>query len=383
MLTGSLPEGREVPSELVKGLPPALDRIFERCYCRLEARYPHAGAVLRDLATLEGERAGALAAAPAHIELIGSGERRLLGEGANIVGSSRRANVRVCGRAVAPEHVVIEPAAGGGWQVRRADRGRPVWLLPAQLPPGRSEADLAVRLGQAPLTLGEGVTIVLGERDDPAALRLRFHDGAAALAGEPAPGEAGGGLLSVFEEEGSTFAFWGGLIAFAVALFVLARFGMSAWAFFGAMVVGFGVSAVLSERGARRAAHWARAHDAGQRAPRARRVCASVALRALAWFVDSALLVLLFGVWWTPLGWFAYDWFTTGIFGATAGKWLLGMEVVDLEGRRVGVLRAGVRTIGKVLSSLPFGFGYVLAAVTVSRQTFHDFLAETLVVRRD
>jgi serine/threonine protein kinase len=49
MLTGSLPEGGEVPSDLVPGLPGSLDSIFRTCYARLDRRYRSASEVLEDL----------------------------------------------------------------------------------------------------------------------------------------------------------------------------------------------------------------------------------------------------------------------------------------------------------------------------------------------
>ncbi|MCZ6602784.1 MAG: protein kinase [Planctomycetota bacterium] len=52
MLTGSLPEGGEVPSDLNPGLPVELDRFFRRCYARLEKRFASAADALKELERL-------------------------------------------------------------------------------------------------------------------------------------------------------------------------------------------------------------------------------------------------------------------------------------------------------------------------------------------
>jgi uncharacterized RDD family membrane protein YckC len=380
MLSGSLPEGREVPSDLVAGLEPGIDQVFARCYCRLDKRYPNAGAVLRDLDALGPRRADAVGGDPvtaARLVPLGGGDPVGLPAGEAVLGSRADAQVCVSGRGVAPSHAVIA-RANGTWTIRDAGSGRGTWLLPAQAPEGKQPVDLAEKVGQAPLRLAEGMTVALGEPGGRGSVRLRFHDGAPATAGAEA-GE-GSGLFEVFGEDGSALAFWGGVAGFVVALLVLARFGAPGWAFFGALVIGVGISAALSEMAGRGAAAW---RPAAGEPPR--RVVSlrpgGVALRTIALLIDVALFALLFRFWWMPFCWFVYDWLTTGLFGATAGKWVLGLRVVDNEGRRIGILRAGVRSLGKVLSTIPLGFGYLFAAITVSRQTFHDFLAETRVCR--
>ena len=67
---------------------------------------------------------------------------------------------------------------------------------------------------------------------------------------------------------------------------------------------------------------------------------------------------------------------------ATVGKALLGIEVVDVFGERIGFLRATSRYFGKSLSALPVMAGFVMAPFTQRRQALHDLLAGTLVVHR-
>jgi uncharacterized RDD family membrane protein YckC len=65
---------------------------------------------------------------------------------------------------------------------------------------------------------------------------------------------------------------------------------------------------------------------------------------------------------------------------ATIGKRLLGLIVVDACGHRLSALRAGVRSLGKLLSLLTCGIGYAVAAWDPGR-SLHDRIAETLVLR--
>ncbi|GIW70685.1 MAG: hypothetical protein KatS3mg102_0227 [Planctomycetota bacterium] len=393
MLTGALPEGREVPSELVAGLDPALDRIFAGCYCRLEARYPDAGAVLRELQAVRA-RLGRSGAAPpgagrearrggtARLEPLEGGAPLLLGAGPAVLGSGREAGIRLRGRAVAARHAVIA-RQGGAWTIRDAGSAAGTWLLPAHVPQGKRPVDLIEKVGREPLELAEGVTICLGDPREPdGGVRLVFRDGEplAAWSGGMA-GEHDGSSPGQFRlRAGSVKAAVAGLVAFAVSLLFLLRFRVPLWAFLGAMVVGIGASALFSEHYRRRDEELEFAPAGGS--PRLVPVrAAGVALRGLALAIDLALFLLVVHQWWAPFAWFAYDWLATGLWGATAGKWVLGLRVVDLEGRPIGLGRAFMRSVGKVLSTLPFGLGYAFAAITVSRQAFHDFLAETRVVR--
>jgi uncharacterized RDD family membrane protein YckC len=67
---------------------------------------------------------------------------------------------------------------------------------------------------------------------------------------------------------------------------------------------------------------------------------------------------------------------------ATLGKRILGIKVIDYEGRRIGFARATGRFWGKTLSGILFNIGYIMAAFTNRKQALHDILAQTLVVRR-
>jgi uncharacterized RDD family membrane protein YckC len=63
---------------------------------------------------------------------------------------------------------------------------------------------------------------------------------------------------------------------------------------------------------------------------------------------------------------------------------LLGTRVTDLDGRRITFSRATARHFAMYLSALtPFYAGYLMALWTKRRQTLHDWIARTVVVKSD
>jgi uncharacterized RDD family membrane protein YckC len=68
---------------------------------------------------------------------------------------------------------------------------------------------------------------------------------------------------------------------------------------------------------------------------------------------------------------------------ATLGKRAVGIKVTDLYGERIGFGRALGRVFAHLCSSIILGIGFVMAVFTDRRQTLHDKIAGTLVVRRE
>jgi uncharacterized RDD family membrane protein YckC len=66
---------------------------------------------------------------------------------------------------------------------------------------------------------------------------------------------------------------------------------------------------------------------------------------------------------------------------ATLGKALCGLKVGGPNGERISVARALGREAAKIISTLTFLIGYVIAAFTRNKQALHDFVATTYVVR--
>jgi uncharacterized RDD family membrane protein YckC len=80
--------------------------------------------------------------------------------------------------------------------------------------------------------------------------------------------------------------------------------------------------------------------------------------------------------------WFYYTMFEASIWQATPGKRVLRLYVADLNGQRVTFARAAARNFAKMISSLTFLVGYLVAGFTEKKQALHDILASCLVLRR-
>lgn len=66
----------------------------------------------------------------------------------------------------------------------------------------------------------------------------------------------------------------------------------------------------------------------------------------------------------------------------TLGKIALNLFVADLRGDPITFYRASARYWLKILSSLLFGLGWLLAGFTPRKQALHDLLSGCLVLRR-
>lgn len=129
-------------------------------------------------------------------------------------------------------------------------------------------------------------------------------------------------------------------------------------------------------------------------------------VRALAYIVDLIIISVLtsvadftlgMGLFFIPdLFWFGlakvvnfavifvyYGWFYSER-GATPGKMLFDLEVMETgSGRRIGYWRSFFReTVGKFLSGLVFGVGYLLVLFREDRKALHDLIFDTRVMRK-
>lgn len=82
------------------------------------------------------------------------------------------------------------------------------------------------------------------------------------------------------------------------------------------------------------------------------------------------------------VSWLYFALSTASPWCATPGKKLLGMVVVDRNGRRISFARATARHFASFLSTLLFGLGYLMVAWSVSKRSLHDRIAGTQVMRR-
>lgn len=86
------------------------------------------------------------------------------------------------------------------------------------------------------------------------------------------------------------------------------------------------------------------------------------------WY-STILPVIYFG----PLVWLTN--------GRTLGKWLTGIRIVSVVHERIGFWHSLERALGYGASLLEAGSGFFQYLVNPTRQTVHDRIAETIVVR--
>lgn len=75
--------------------------------------------------------------------------------------------------------------------------------------------------------------------------------------------------------------------------------------------------------------------------------------------------------------------FTLSLFfsdGRTLGKYLLGLKVVSLYHKHVGLWHCFERSLGYFTSALESGFGFIQAIWNPNRMALHDKIGETLVI---
>jgi len=100
--------------------------------------------------------------------------------------------------------------------------------------------------------------------------------------------------------------------------------------------------------------------------------------------INSPFLVLIgiqmiFGV---VVYWLYFAFQESSSAQATIGKRVLGLQVTDLAGNRIGFGLATGRFFGKIVSALILCVGFMMAGFTERKQALHDMMAGTLVVRK-
>lgn len=97
----------------------------------------------------------------------------------------------------------------------------------------------------------------------------------------------------------------------------------------------------------------------------------------------GTVVILLVGLALFVAGVVYYAYFN-GKTGQTIGKKAVGIAVVDrYTGAPIGVGRAVGRYFGAILSGIVCGLGYLWAAWDDEKQTWHDKMVNSVVVRRD
>lgn len=78
--------------------------------------------------------------------------------------------------------------------------------------------------------------------------------------------------------------------------------------------------------------------------------------------------------------WLYYILMEGGSWHATLGKRLMGLYVADANGNGITYSTAILRLIGKMLSGLILGIGYLMAFFNEQKQGLHDMIAKTYVL---
>ena len=87
-----------------------------------------------------------------------------------------------------------------------------------------------------------------------------------------------------------------------------------------------------------------------------------------------------FGIFFFVLFQYLYFVFFFTTTGQTVGKFVMGLRVVTVNGYRLGVRRALIRTLCYALSVAPFGLGFLWALGQDQRQAWQDRIARTYVL---
>jgi uncharacterized RDD family membrane protein YckC len=79
-----------------------------------------------------------------------------------------------------------------------------------------------------------------------------------------------------------------------------------------------------------------------------------------------------------------YETIFIGLLGTTPGKMAFGLVVIDEKGRYpIGLVRAFLRFIGKIISGLIIFIGFLLIIVDDKKRGLHDKIASTYVVYKE
>lgn len=101
---------------------------------------------------------------------------------------------------------------------------------------------------------------------------------------------------------------------------------------------------------------------------------------------DPVQNYLGFEIWSRGIGlgiaWLYFALLESSKYQATIGKMALGLVVTDLAGNPISFGRASGRFFGKLLSSVIFGFGYLMVGFTARKQALHDIMAKCLILKK-
>jgi uncharacterized RDD family membrane protein YckC len=77
-----------------------------------------------------------------------------------------------------------------------------------------------------------------------------------------------------------------------------------------------------------------------------------------------------------------YSFMESSKYQGTVGKLVFGLKVTDESGAKLDFIKALIRNLCKIVSSLILLIGYIMAGFTAKKQGLHDIIAKTLVLRK-
>lgn len=66
---------------------------------------------------------------------------------------------------------------------------------------------------------------------------------------------------------------------------------------------------------------------------------------------------------------------------ATPGKMVLGLKIIEEDGKNLTWQKAVIRYLAMIVSAIPFCLGFIWAGFNPKKQGWHDLLAKTYVVK--
>lgn len=98
--------------------------------------------------------------------------------------------------------------------------------------------------------------------------------------------------------------------------------------------------------------------------------------------MDESFLEMTFNISVFLIGWIYFATMESSARQGTLGKLAVGIKVVDNESNKIGFVRATVRYLGKIISYIAVGIGFIMVAFTRKKQGLHDMMAGCLVVNK-
>lgn len=120
---------------------------------------------------------------------------------------------------------------------------------------------------------------------------------------------------------------------------------------------------------------------------------ASFLKRLIAFILDSVIFTIPFELVFGRLSdntlvsglnlilWTTYFVWMTGTYGATAGKMMLGIKIVKVDGTKLSYSDALLREIISYLSFFVLCLGYINIFFDDKKQSWHDKVAKTVVIK--